>query len=59
MSQPKIVEYEETLEKPAFDLIIVTKNMEAIGIILDFIAKVITIDIIKLPMQIYQRISNI
>ena len=49
--QPEIVEYEETLEKPAFDLIIGTKTINEIGIILDFIAKVITIDSIELPMQ--------
>ena len=41
--QPEIFQYKETLEKPAFDLIIGTKIMEAIGIILEFIAKVITI----------------
>ena len=42
--QPEIVEYEETSDKPPFDLIISSKSMEAIGIILDFVAKVITID---------------
>ena len=42
--QPEIVEYEETLEKPAFDLIIGTKTMEAKGIIVNFVGKVITID---------------
>jgi hypothetical protein len=49
--QPEIVEYEETLEKPAFNLIIGTKTIEAIGIILNFVDKVITIDSIVLPMQ--------
>ena len=34
--QPEIVEYEETLEKPAFNLIIGTKTMETIGIIMNF-----------------------
>ena len=49
--QPEIVEYDETLGKPAFDLIIGTKTMNEVGIILDFNTKEITIDCIKLPMQ--------
>jgi hypothetical protein len=49
--QPEIVEYEETLDKPAFDLIIGTKTMNDLGIILDFSANLITINNIKLPMQ--------
>jgi len=49
--QPEIVEYEETLAKPDFDLIIGTKTMNDLGIILDFSANLITIDSIKLPMQ--------
>ena len=49
--QPEIVECEETLDKPDFDLIIGTKTMNDLGIILDFSANVITIDGIKLPMQ--------
>ena len=54
--QPEIVEYEETSEKPAFNLIIGTKTMEGIGIILNFADKVITIDGIVLPMR---SISNL
>ena len=46
------------MEKPAFDLIIGTKTMEAIGIILDFIAKVITIDSIKLPMRSINKLPT-
>jgi hypothetical protein len=59
--QPEIVEYEITLDKPAFDLIIGTKTMNELGIILDFIAKVITINSIKLPMQSIEELppSNI
>ena len=34
--QPEIVEYEETLDRPAFDLIIGTKTMIKLGIILNF-----------------------
>ena len=49
--QPEIVEYEETSEKPAFDFIIGTKTMEGIGIIMNFVDKVITIDSIVLPMR--------
>jgi hypothetical protein len=48
--QPELVEYERTLGKPAFDLIIGTKTMNELGIILDFNTKVITIDSIVLPM---------
>ena len=40
--QTEIVEYERTLGKPAFDLIIGTKTMNELGIILDFNTKVIT-----------------
>ena len=48
--QPEIVEYEETLDKPAFDLIIGTKTMNDLGIILDFSANLITVDSIILQM---------
>ena len=48
--QPEIVEF-ETLENPLFDLILGTRTMEAIGIILNFFDKVITIDRIVLPLQ--------
>ena len=48
--QSEIVEYEDTSKKTAFELIIGSKTMNDLGIILDFIAKVITIDSIKLPM---------
>ena len=48
--QPEIVEF-EALNKPAFDLIIGTNTMEAIGIILYYVDKVITIDQIVLPMR--------
>ena len=59
--QPEIVEYEETSEKTAFDLIIGTKTMNELCIILDFIAKVITIVSIKLPMRSIKKMptSNI
>ena len=48
--QPEIVEFKAS-DKPVFDLIISTKTMEAIGIILNFVDKVITIDSIVLPMR--------
>jgi hypothetical protein len=48
--QPEIFEYEETLDKPAFDLIIGTNTMNYLGIIIDFSANLITINSIKLPM---------
>ena len=49
--QPEIDENDETLGKPAFDIIIGTKTMNELGIILDFNTREITIDSIKLPMQ--------
>jgi len=48
--QPEIVEFKAG-DKPVFDLIIGTNTMEAIGIILNFFDKVITIDQIVLPMR--------
>ncbi len=48
--QPEIVEFEAS-DRPAFNLIIGTNTMEAIGIILNFVDKVITIDQVVLPMQ--------
>jgi len=56
--QPEIVEYDETLGKPAFDLIIGTKTMNEQGIILDFNTKVITIDGIVLPMKIIDKLPT-
>ena len=49
---PDIVEYDRTIYgKPAFDLIIGMDTMNELGIILNFMEKMITIDEIKLPMQ--------
>ena len=49
---PELVEYDrKTFPKPAFDLIIGAKNMNELGIILDFKYKMNTINEIKLPMQ--------
>ena len=55
--QPEIVEF-ETLDKPAFNLIIGTNTMEAIGIILNFVDKVITIDQIVLPMRSIDKLPT-
>ncbi len=50
--QPDVVEYDGvTVEKPLFDLILGTKTMDELGIILNFKERVITIDVIDLPMQ--------
>ena len=56
--QPEIVEYEETLDKPAFDIIIGTKTMNDLGTILDFSANLITIDSIKFPMQSIDKLPT-
>jgi hypothetical protein len=55
--QPEIVEFEAS-DKPAFDLIIGTNTMEAIGISLNFVDKVITIDQIVLPMQSIDKLPT-
>jgi hypothetical protein len=56
--QPEIVEYEDTSDKTAFDLILGTKTMEGIGIILNFVDKVITIDSIVLPMRSLDKLPT-
>ena len=48
--QPDVVYYEETMEKPVFDLILGTKTMNELGIVLNFKQNTITIDEIELPM---------
>jgi hypothetical protein len=48
--EPDIVEYSRN-NRPQYDLILGTVTMKEIGIILDFKAKMITIDEVKLPMQ--------
>jgi hypothetical protein len=48
--EPDIFKYCEN-NKPQYDLILGTKTMKELGIILDFKAKMITVDEVKLPMQ--------
>ncbi len=55
--QPEIVEF-ESLDKPAFDLIIGGNTMETMGIILNFVDKVITIDQIVLPMRSIEELPT-
>ncbi len=55
--QPEIVEFKAG-DKPAFDLIIGSNTMEAIGIILNFVDKVITIDQIVLPMRSIEELPT-
>ena len=56
--QPEIVKYDETLGKPAFDLINGTKTTNELGVILDFNTKEITINSIKLPMQSINKLTT-
>ncbi len=49
-SEPNVVEYKK-YSKPQYDLILGTKTMKELGIVLDFKAKMITIDEITLPMR--------
>ncbi len=44
-------EYNQKVGKPVFDLIIGCNSMEKLGIVMDFKAKMITIDEIILPMR--------
>jgi hypothetical protein len=48
--EPDIVDYGE-MNKPQYDLILGTATMKELGIILDFKAKMITIDEVELPIQ--------
>ncbi len=48
--EPDILKYSEN-NKPQYDIILGTKTMKELGIILDFKAKMITVDVVKLPMQ--------
>jgi hypothetical protein len=48
--EPDIVEYSEN-HKPQYDLVLGTVTMKELGIILDFKAKMITFDEVKMPMQ--------
>ena len=51
LTEPDVFEYDQTMGKPVFDLIIGCNSMEKLGIIQDFKAKSITIDEIILPMK--------
>jgi hypothetical protein len=46
-----VFEYDQTMGKPVFDLIIGCNSMEKLGIVMDFKTKPITIDEIILPMS--------
>jgi hypothetical protein len=50
LAAPDIVEYDK-INKPGYDIIPGVKPMKKYGIILDFKDKMITIDVVKLPMQ--------
>ena len=49
--QPGVVEYKDPMDKPGFDLILVSNTMKELGIILDFRTKEMTLDEISLPMR--------
>ena len=56
---PDIIHFEKgTQNKPAFDLILGTKNLNDIGIILDFKRQIITIDEVVLPMRSIKQLPN-
>ena len=49
-AEPDVVKYDED-SKPQYDLILGTETMKELGIVLDFEAKMITVDDISLPMS--------
>jgi hypothetical protein len=51
LAEPDVFEYNQKVGKPVFDLIIGCNSMEKLGIVMDFKAKMITIDEIILPMR--------
>ena len=56
--EPDVFEYDQTLGKPVFDLIIGCNSMEKLGIVMDFKTKSITIDEIILPMRNIVNLTN-
>jgi hypothetical protein len=56
--EPDVFEYDQTMGKPVFDLIIGCNSMEKLGIIMDFKAKTITINEIILPMRNTANLTN-
>jgi hypothetical protein len=51
LAEPDVFEYDQSMGKPVFDLIIGCNSMEKLGIVMDFKARSITIDEIILPMR--------
>ena len=51
-------EYDQTMGKPVFDLIIGCNSMEKLGIVMDFKTKSINIDEIILPMRNINNLTN-
>jgi hypothetical protein len=51
LAEPDVVEHDQTMGKPVFDLIIGCNSMDKLGIVMDFKTKSITIDEIILPIR--------
>ena len=56
--EPDVFEYDQTMDKPVFDLIIGCNSMEKLDIVMDFKTKSITIDEIILPMRNIANLTN-
>jgi hypothetical protein len=56
--EPDVFEYDQTMGKPVFDLIIWCNSMEKLGIVMDFKTKSINIDEIILPMRNINNLTN-
>jgi hypothetical protein len=56
--EPDMFEYDQTMGKPVFDLIIGCNSMEKLGFVMDFKTKSITIDEIILPMRNIANLTN-
>ena len=52
--EPDVFEYDQSMGKPLFDLIIGCNSMEKLGIVMDFKTRSITIEEIILPMETLQ-----
>jgi hypothetical protein len=58
LAEPDVFEYDQTMGKPVFDLIIGCNSMEKLDIVMDFKTKSITIDEIILPMRNLANLTN-
>ena len=56
--QHDVVEYENPMDKPGFDLILGSNTMKELGIVLDFRTKEITLNEVSLPMRDINKLKT-